>query len=132
MTVKTGLVRGSHIILIGEILMSKENENVITKNELEKLIASAIRSSVQSQQSPRIQALKETSILHYLNFADKSKALLRATADLGLAVIDAGVAIPASLIKSEIIIPSLNCDSLTKWLWEEEQKEETVLVIEQP
>ena len=80
--------------------MSNENQVTISKKELEQFISSTVKSAVQSQEALRIQALKETSILHSLNFANKSKALLRATADLGLAVIDAGVAIPASLVNS--------------------------------
>ena len=111
--------------------MSKEDQATMSKKELEEIIMSTIKTCVQAQQAPRIQALRETSILHCLNVAGKGKGLLRATADLGLSVIDAAIAIPASLVKSEIIVPSLDVDSIARWLWEEEpQQDEAVMVID--
>ncbi len=111
--------------------MSKENQTTsMNKKDLAQFIHETVESTINSQQAPRIQAVKETSLLHYLNLLGKGRDFLRASVDLGLAVVDAGLAIPASLIKSEIVVPSLNCDSIEKWLREEKQKEEDVVVLD--
>ncbi len=108
--------------------MSNENKTTtISKKDLTQLIQATVTFTMESQQAPRIQALKETSLLHYLNLSGKSKEFLRATADLGLAIVDAGLGIPTALLTSEIVLPSLNCDSIEKWLWPDDPKCQTVV-----
>lgn len=110
--------------------MSKENETTITKRELLQFIEATVTSTIGAQQVSRTQVVKETSILHYFNIVDKGKEFLRSTADLGLAIVDGGLAIPVSLINSEIVIPSLNCNSIEKWLWPDESQEQSVVLEE--
>lgn len=101
--------------------MSNENESAMSRKEVIRLIETAVNSALYTQQATRVNAVKETSILHYLNMAAKSKVFLKSTADLGLAILDAGLSVTTSLIRTEVVRPSINCENVARWLWADPQ-----------
>lgn len=107
--------------------MSNENENTVSRKELTQLIESTVNSVLYSQQATRVGTIKETSVLHYLNLGTKGKDFLKSAADLGLAIVDAGLSITTAFIKSEIVRPSLDCNNMAKWLWEDAESDNIVI-----
>ncbi len=108
--------------------MSTGNPNSLTKEEITELIASVIASSMHAHDVYRGQVVKQTTVLHMMNLSDKGKAFLVAGADLTLAVVDAGISIPAAFFKSEILVPSLEHSSLLKWLRAEKRTGQDVIL----
>jgi|GEM_PF-5417750 hypothetical protein len=110
--------------------MSNENENTISRKELKQLIESSVNSALYSQQATRVGAIKETSLLHYFNLGTKSKDFLKTAADLGLAIVDAGLSITTSFIQCEIVRPSLDSDNIAKWLWKDARQDEPIIIAD--
>jgi hypothetical protein len=110
--------------------MSNESESIINRKELTQLIEATVNSALYPQQSTRIVAIKETSIMHYFNLGAKSKAFLKSTADLSLAIVDSGLSLTTAFIKSEVVRPSLDSDTIARWLWEEAPNDKTIIVTD--
>lgn len=109
-----------------------EFEDKLTKKELAQLIETMVNSAIRDIQATRTQTIEQTTLLHYLNLIAKGKDFIKTTADLALAIIDAGVSIPVSAIRAEVHVPSLNVEVVRKWIQDDVTDNAAVGVIDNP